>query len=248
MSPFYITYGRHPKALPTSQVSTAVPAADDFLDSLLAIQYNASKNISEARKQQTVQANKRRRPSPLYTIGQKVLLSMENIKSKTSTISKNKLQPKWSGPFIVTQYWPNQDNIQLELPADWKIYNIFHTSLIKPYIENDDQRFPSRKNTRPPPVPEADPQEDIYEVEAIRNHKTIRGYPYYLVKWTGWPESDNSWVRESHMAGATELIEEYKSSLTHPPPVAPPAAPLEPSHPGNLRRSSRKPVKRVRFE
>ena len=50
------------------------------------------------------------------------------------------------------------------------------------------------------------------------------------------------------MAGATELIEEYKSSLTHPPLVAPPAAPLELSHPRNLRRSSRKPVKRVRFE
>jgi len=47
MSPFYITYGRHPKALPTS-LSTAVPAADEFMDSLLAIQYMASKNISEA--------------------------------------------------------------------------------------------------------------------------------------------------------------------------------------------------------
>ena len=61
------------------------------------------------------------------------------------------------------------------------------------------------------------------------------------------------------MEGAKELIEDYKASLT---PTAPPAPPLAPSpappkppkppklpHPQveNLRRSSRTPVKRVRF-
>src|SRR2546421_2232128 len=29
----------------------------------------------------------------------------------------------------------------------------------KPYHSNDDERFPSRKHAKPPPIPETDPQE-----------------------------------------------------------------------------------------
>jgi len=99
MSPFFLTFGRQPKALPDSRVTTAVPAADEFLDTLLAIQYMASRNITQARENQRIQANKHRRTSPTYTTGQEVLLSMENIKAKTST--RSKLQAKWAGPFKI---------------------------------------------------------------------------------------------------------------------------------------------------
>src|SRR5437762_13133692 len=102
-SPFYITYGRYPITLPDSPANTAVPAVNELTDTLLAIQYMASKNITKAKKGQVVQANKRRRPAPIYTIGQVVLLSMENIKPKTSV--RSKLQPKWSGPFKITRVW-----------------------------------------------------------------------------------------------------------------------------------------------
>ena len=84
--------------------------------------------------------------------------------------------------------------------------------------------------------------------------------PYYLVKWTGWLESDNSWIRElNFIEGAKELIEDYKDTLTPTAPSAPPLAPspappkplkpLKLPHPQveNLRRSSWTPVKRVRF-
>jgi hypothetical protein len=216
MSPFFVTYGRNPKTLPDPNIGTSVPAADEFLNTMLAIQHMASKNIIEAREQQTEQANKRRRPAPTYTIGQQVLLSMENIKHKTSV--RSKLQAKWSGPFTITQYWPDTDNVQLELPTDWMIHNIFHTSLVKPYKKNNDEKFPSRKHQRPPPIPEADPQENVYEVEAIRDNKVLRGQNYYLVKWTGWPESDNQWVKEKDMEGSEDLIKEYNGSLVAPPP------------------------------
>ena len=76
---------------------------------------------------------------------------------------------------------------------------------------------PSRKYAKPPPIPEADPQENIYEVEAIRDHRIFRGKNRYLVKWTGWPESDNTWVKEDDMEGAKDTIKEYLNSLNLPP-------------------------------
>jgi hypothetical protein len=211
MSPFYVEHGRHPRSLPDNPAITAIPAVNGLLDTILSIQHTASKNITDARQNQTNQANNKRRPAPTYTIGQQVLLSMENIKAKTSI--RSKLQAKWTGPYTITEYWPDTDNVRLELPNDWQVHNVFHTSLIKPYQVNNDEKFPSRKYLRPPPVPEADPQENIYEIEAIRDNKIIRKKNHYLVKWLGWPESDNQWVKESDMGGAKELIREYHSTL-----------------------------------
>ena len=101
------------------------------------------------------------------------MLNMKNIKWKTSV--RSKLQSPWEGPFEILVSWPSIDNVKLQLPSDWKIHDIFHTSLIKPYHSNDDERFPSRKHAKPPPIPETVPQENIYEVEAIRDHKILRG-------------------------------------------------------------------------
>jgi transposase InsO family protein len=219
MSPFYIEHGRHPRSLPDNPAITSIPAVNGLLDTLLAIQHMASKNIMDARQSQTEQANKKRRPAPTYKVGQQVLLSMENIKAKTSI--RSKLQAKWSGPYTVTEYWPDTDNVRLKLPHDWQIHNVFHTSLIKPYHSNNDEKFPSRKHQRPPPVPTADIQEDNYEVESVKDNKVIRGTNYYLVKWLGWPESDNQWVKESDMEGSKELIDEYLATLQDIP-VPPP--------------------------
>ena len=158
------------------------------------------------------------------------MLNMKNIKQKTSV--RSKLQSPWEGPFEILVSWPSIDNVKLQLLPDWKIHDIFHTSLIKPYHSNNDERFPSQKHAKPPPIPEADPQENIYEVEAIRDHKIFRGKNRYLVKWTGWPESDNTWVTEEDMEGAKDTIKEYLDSLSLPP--------------ANLRRSTRT-RKRVHF-
>ena len=117
MSPFYVEHGRHPRSLPDNPAITAIPAVNGLLDTILSIQHAASKNITDARQNQTNQANNKRRPAPTYTIGQRVLLSMENIKAKTSI--RSKLQAKWTGPYTITEYWPDTDNVRLELPSDW---------------------------------------------------------------------------------------------------------------------------------
>ncbi|TKY90322.1 hypothetical protein EX895_000320 [Sporisorium graminicola] len=57
----------------------------------------------------------------------------------------------------------------------------------------------------------SDVAEDEYEIESIVSHfqDSSAGELSYFVKWKGYPDSENSWVYESDMGGAQEMITEY---------------------------------------
>ncbi|KAJ9475390.1 Chromo domain-containing protein [Pseudozyma hubeiensis] len=57
----------------------------------------------------------------------------------------------------------------------------------------------------------SDEPEDEYEIECIVSHsqETTAGQLSYFVKWKGYPDSENSWVYETDMGGAQEMIQEY---------------------------------------
>ena len=44
-----------------------------------------------------------------------------------------------------------------------------------------------------------------------RDFKDRRGKKEYLVHWKGYPDSDDSWVKEEDIDG--EIVEEYKMKL-----------------------------------
>ena len=60
ISPFYLQYSHQPKFLPDPYIKTFIPATDEFLNMLLAIQYMASKAIIESHSSQETHANRRR--------------------------------------------------------------------------------------------------------------------------------------------------------------------------------------------
>jgi hypothetical protein len=104
---------------------------------------------------------------------------------------------------------------QLTLPGTWKIHDVFHVDLLTPYIETE---FHGPNYTRPPPDLVQGTEE--YEVEAILDSRRHgRGHKVqYLVKWKGYPDSDNEWVDWKDMH-ADEALEEFRqrnpSSVTH---------------------------------
>ena len=95
---------------------------------------------------------------------------------------------------------------QLTLPEQWKIHPVFHVDLLTPYKET---AFHGPNYTRPP-LDLIDNEEE-YEVEQILDSRT-RGRNHcvqYLVKWVGYPDSDNQWLDADQLT-ADEAIQEFK--------------------------------------
>ena len=64
----------------------------------------------------------------------------------------------------------------LKLPKDWKIHNVFHMVLLKPYMETN---IHGENYTWPPP--ELLEKQEVYEVETIIKHqKQGQGYQYFI--------------------------------------------------------------------
>jgi hypothetical protein len=75
---------------------------------------------------------------------------------------------KQEGPFEVKEVL-GPVTYQLKLPTTWKIHNIFHAVLLKPYIETEvhGENF-SR------PIPDILDEEEVYNVEIILKHQRRR--------------------------------------------------------------------------
>ena len=86
---------------------------------------------------------------------------------------------------------------------------MFHVDLLTPYRETE---FHGPNYARPPP--DLIGEEEQYEVEQVldeRNYGRCKK-KQYLVKWKGYPDSDNQWLDAKDMENAQELIAEFHDS------------------------------------
>ena len=67
--------------------------------------------------------------------GQKVWLDSQNLK----THYHKKIRPKREGPFEIEEVL-GPVTYQLKLPETWRIHNIFHAVLLRPYMETEAHR------------------------------------------------------------------------------------------------------------
>jgi Chromo (CHRromatin Organisation MOdifier) domain len=144
-------------------------------------------------------------PTNQWTEGQLAWLEGKNLPLPYGTA---KLAPRRHGPFKITKII-SPVAVQLELPAQWNIHPVFHTSLLMPYTETPSH---GPNFTRPPP--DLIDGEEEYEVEQIRSHRTWGWHKtlQYLIKWKGYPESDNTW-EDTDQIHAPILIKLYHQTL-----------------------------------
>src|SRR5487761_1336138 len=134
-----------------------------------------------------------------YQKGRKVWLEGTNLRTTRPTA---KLRPKRYGPFKVTELI-GATTYRLELPAQWRIHNTFHASLLLPYQETPEH---GRNFAEPPPdLVEGQPE---WEVEDILDSRVRRRKTQYLVKWKGYSDAHNSWEPKEHLH-APELLSTY---------------------------------------
>jgi hypothetical protein len=126
---FEIIQGESPKALPLTYKNTKFPSIDDKVKQMMADRDEALAAHELAR---TRMAERRRNTFTPFTIGQKVWLDTRKIK----TNYHKKIAPKQEGPFDIEEVL-GPVTYRLKLPITWKIHNVFHAVLLKPYVETE---------------------------------------------------------------------------------------------------------------
>ena len=92
-----------------------------------------------------------------------------------------------------------------------KIHNVFHVDLLTPYVETQ-----AYGENYPQPPPEIIDGEEEYEIEMIIDDRYIRQgqkrKKQFLVKWEGYPRSENSWVNAEDIH-APRLLADYQARI-----------------------------------
>jgi hypothetical protein len=124
-------------------------------------------------------------PTTTWKTGQLVWLEGKNL---PLPYRMAKLAPCRHRPFKISKII-SPVVVRLELLAQWSIHLVFHTSLITAYTET-----PSHGPNFTQLPPDLIDGEEEYEVEQIRSHWTWGRHEtlQYLIKWKGYPESDNT--------------------------------------------------------
>lgn len=151
----------------------------------------------------------------VFAVNDEVLLDTRHLRYP----SGRKLADKWVGPFTVHRRI-GETAYELDLPNTMpNIHDVFHVSLLKPYVRNPHQE--------PPPVPNFLGTEPQWEVERVLDQREVkvsvnsrRTKREYLVKWKGFGHEDNSWQSEADLKFCKDLIQHYHNSLDMARPIA----------------------------
>jgi hypothetical protein len=216
-TPFYLNYGRHPARPIDLTFRSSVPANESSSDK--ALRCDAEKTAEELHRaikateqllldhnsRMKQQADKKRKDHP-FLEGDQCWLSSKHFSWKHGS---RKLCPKYMGPFkILRAVGPS--SFAIELPSDWRIYNVFHVSKLKPVHPQTRYMYPD-----PSKVVDGVPQ---WEVNTIVKHRVLKtGKIEYLVNWTGFGVEYNSWLNEDQLQGSPQLLDQYhKMKLLNP--------------------------------
>src|SRR6266852_9916469 len=123
-----------------------------------AIHLKATEALETTRASMSRYYDQHRLPHPEYQVGDRVMLNAKNIRTKCPT---KKLAPKLYGPFEILAKVGTR-SYRLALQDRWRIHNVFHASLLKPYRANPFQQRPISR-----PLPEEVDGELEYEIESL---------------------------------------------------------------------------------
>nr|GAT48782.1 gag-pol polyprotein [Mycena chlorophos] len=204
-APFFLNTGRMPRSLIwNSDRSRQYPGIAHFaLQRRLAVMA-AHDSMLAARVKQTRFANRKRQPVP-FSQDDLVYLSTKNIKFEKGLARK--LIPKYIGPYRIVRDFGNS-SFQLDLPGNLKqrgVHDVFHASLLRIHIPNDDRRFPGRLESQLGITTENTTNE--WAVNKITNHYGRRSEALFEVLWTS---GDTTWMPYSQANHLTALNEYFE--------------------------------------
>ena len=207
-TPFYANYGYHPKLDMLASTGDKNPAAENLAKHLSEIQAILKMQLQQAQDLYKTSADRLRKKSPAFHVGDKVWLLRRNIKTNRPC---DKLDYRRLGPFCI-QEQINPVAYRLELPASMKVHPVFHVSLLEAYKEST---ISGRLQPSPPSV-EVEGH-DEYEVEEVLDSRRRRGKLQYLIQWRGYDINERTWEPATNLANAPLKVQEFHQRYPEKP-------------------------------
>jgi hypothetical protein len=197
-SPFFLLMGYNPCADWTS-VPSPLPQVTLRLEQLKQARETAQQLMIKAQRSWVKHCD-----TPKYKEGDQVWLEGKNLRLSQPTA---KFAPRRHGPFKIIKVLLLV-SYQLALPTQWSIHPVFHIDLLTPYRETI-----THSPNYQCPVPALVNGEEEYSVEKILDSQKFgrRRCLQCLVKWEGYPDSDNMWVDKDDVF-ADDKVREFKNS------------------------------------
>ena len=196
-SPFEILMGYSPRAEIFDVVSSILTVTLQLRDWKRARE-EVQKLMIKAQKKWT----KGKELEQKYKTGDQVWLEGCNLWIDRPSV---KLAPKRYRPFKIGKVL-SPITYQLELPPQWKMHDVFHADLLTPYHET--KLYGPNFTKSPPDLIDGEEEYEIEEV--LQSCRSGRGCKVqYLVKWKGYPDSENQWVDWNDLH-ADEALADFK--------------------------------------
>jgi transposase InsO family protein len=209
-TPYFANHGKHPNLFERTLPSPRAEAAMKSAEEMKTIHEEMSKKILHAQTQSISYVNKKRKTAPQLKRGDKVYLHTKNLRTKRPSKGLDHVKV---GPFLISKQ-NGPVTYTLELPPDAKIHPRFHVSLLEPADPETPLQRTFRYETE---------EEKEFEVERILDHK-LNNNPrdpetFYLVKWLGYDETENTWEPETNLTNCRQLLARYRQNLQAPKPL-----------------------------
>ena len=142
-----------------------------------------------------------------FKVGDQVLISTLNF---TNLSGPKKLRDSFVGPFTIKQlHGKNAVEVILTGELERK-HPTFPVSLIKPYVNNDNDKFPLRKNVVKVVIPPL--EQETVKIKKIIQHRKIRknneDIRQYLVRYSGSKEDE--WLTADQIPDSSKLLRQYR--------------------------------------
>jgi len=186
VSPFFMMHGYHVEPI---QVQDQLRTKDErspkargemIVRKLADVADWAKTSMAVAQQTQEDQANRRRDQAPRFEVGDKVWLSLRNVRTKRPSKKLDRRNAKYTVTKVVGTH-----SYELNTPPG--VHNVFHAQLLRPAASDP---LPSQRTIDTQPPPEFVDNELEYGVEEIMAERVVRRgrgqRKEYLVKWAGY--------------------------------------------------------------
>jgi transposase InsO family protein len=200
-TPFFTNHGRHPNLFERTFPSVNAEAALLTAEEMKKTHEEVKKNIEHAQQRQISYVNQKRKTAPQLKKGDKVYLLTKNLRTRRPNKGLDHVKV---GPFLISKQ-SGPVNYILDLPKDARIHPKFHVRMLEPA----DSETPLQTTFYYEPE-----EENEFEVEKIVDDK-LNDNPrdperFYLVKWLGYPDSENTWEPETNLRNCQQLLRRYR--------------------------------------